>query len=79
MPKTVSFFYKNHRGEVAERTVEIDSLEWINNPGYDYQPGWFLSGLDVDRNARRSFALTHIILAESENDRKFFQLVKFDD
>lgn len=73
----ISFFYKNHRGEVSERFVFLDSLEWVNNPGYDYQPGWFLSGIDKDRGARRSFALTHIVLPPEQDVRKFFKLVMF--
>lgn len=56
----ITFHYKNHRGEVAERHVEVDSLEFVTNPGFGYQPGWFLSGHDLDKGARRSFALSHI-------------------
>lgn len=56
----ITFYYKNHRGEVAERRVEVDSLEFVTNPGFGYQPGWFLSGHDLDKDARRSFALSHI-------------------
>lgn len=76
---TISFFYKNHRGEVAERTIDVDSIEWQNNPGYDYQPGWFISGHCHDRDARRSFALSHIVLPEgvrTEVRPTSFKLVK---
>jgi len=31
------------------------------NPGFDYEPGWFLSGFDTHKQARRSFALTNIM------------------
>jgi hypothetical protein len=58
----VKFKYKNHRGEITPRTVDLDSIEFITKPGYGYQPGWFLSGIDQDKNARRSFSVHNIIL-----------------
>lgn len=61
--KTISFNYRNHRGKVENRTIDVDRVEWLARPGYDYQPGWFISGYCHDRKARRSFALTHIVLA----------------
>lgn len=58
----MKFQYLNHNGNLAERNVDIDSLEFHHNPGYGYQPGWFISGFDHDKAARRSFALVRIIL-----------------
>jgi hypothetical protein len=43
----------------------VDSVEWIGRPGFDYQPGWFISGIDLDKDEHRSFALTHIVLTVS--------------
>ncbi len=60
----ITFTYTNHRGEVAERNVVFESLDYITQPGYAYPPGWFLTGLDLDRNARRSFALQNIIIPD---------------
>ena len=60
--QSVKFKYLNHRGEVRERTVTPDSIEFVRDPGFDYQPGWFLSGYDHDKQARRSFALNRIIV-----------------
>ena len=60
--QSVKFKYLNHRGEVRERTVTPDSIEFVRDPGFDYQPGWFLSGYDHDKRARRSFALSRIII-----------------
>lgn len=68
--KKVSFVYRNHRGAQSWRTIEFDSLEFHFNPGFEYQPGWFISGFDLERNARRSFALSHIVLSEHERDNK---------
>lgn len=56
-----SFEYKNYRGEIATRTVHVYCLEYRQTPGFGYEPGWFLSGFDVDRQAMRSFALENII------------------
>lgn len=67
MSHTVKFKYLNHRGEVAERHVEIASIDFVNNPGYNYQPGWFISGHDLDKNAYRSFALSRIVISDDEN------------
>ena len=72
----IKFEYKNHRGEVTQREIIPDSLEWIDNPGYNYQPGWFLSGFDFDKQARRSFALCNIILPKAD-ERRFYKLIQF--
>ncbi len=58
----IEFTYRNHRGRTALRRVRVDSVEWIGRPGFDYQPGWFISGIDLDKEERRSFALSHISL-----------------
>jgi predicted DNA-binding transcriptional regulator YafY len=60
--RIVYFDYRNHRGEIRNRKVCVDSIEFLPNPGYGYQPGWFLSGYDYDKQARRSFALSGIKL-----------------
>ena len=61
----VNFQYKNHRGEIAEREVEFIGLIYVRNPGYGYQPGWFLHGICQKKQEVRSFALTHIILPDT--------------
>jgi predicted DNA-binding transcriptional regulator YafY len=60
----VNFTYRNHRGEVAERTVTVDAVEFKRNVGYGYKDGWFVSGYCHDKKARRSFALCNIIPPE---------------
>lgn len=54
------FLYPSHTGIVRLRTITVDSVEWIANPGCGYQPGWFISGICAEKNERRSFALSHI-------------------
>ncbi|RUX60136.1 hypothetical protein [Mesorhizobium sp. M7A.F.Ca.CA.002.12.1.1] len=69
------FTYLNHRGETSKRTVDIDSIEFHRNPGYGYQPGWFISGFDHHRVARRSFALSRIAIPEDESKNVVFRLL----
>ncbi|MCK9361747.1 WYL domain-containing protein [Patescibacteria group bacterium] len=60
----VVFFYKNHRGEIEERHVVPESIEFslVYHGDYHPQPGWYLNGFDLDRQARRSFLLANIAL-----------------
>lgn len=71
---TIRFFYRNHRGELAERTVTVDSVEYVREPGYGYPPGWFVSGHCHDKGARRSFAFSSI---QQPEKAKFFKLIQF--
>lgn len=64
--KPLVFTYRNHRGELRQRQIIPDSLEWLSAPGFGYQPGWFLSGRDIGKDARRSFALSHIVLNDDQ-------------
>lgn len=61
--KTISFPYRNHRGEIRERTIVPDALEFITsvNPNWNNQPGWFISGHE-EGVGRRSFALSQIVI-----------------
>lgn len=55
------FKYLNHRGSTGMREVLFESIQYIREPGYGYGPGWFISGYDLHRKARRSFALANIV------------------
>lgn len=61
MTPTVTFTYR-HKGVDKIRRIVPDALEFHHRSHDGFQPGWFLSGHDLDKNARRSFALTHIVL-----------------
>lgn len=71
MPQTIKFTYKNHRDVVAERTVDVEHLHFIKEPGFGYEPGWFISGFCHDKQARRSFSLANIERGEA----RFFMLL----
>lgn len=70
----IKFQYMNHRGEIRERSVDVDALEFFFVPIWGYQPGWFISGLDLESMQRRSFSLNRIIFPEGEEAQKFFHL-----
>lgn len=72
----VRFDYINHKGVRKERTVLPISLDFMFNPNYGYQPGWFLTGIDQDKNAVRSFALYNII-AKGDVDLKTIYRLQF--
>jgi predicted DNA-binding transcriptional regulator YafY len=63
---TVAFKYMNHRGEIEDRVVAVDALEYMTGIGLGYQPGWFLSGICQKKQARRSFALSRIIFDDDD-------------
>lgn len=63
----ITFSYKNYRGEIRVRHVEPHAIEWLDTPGFEYEPGWFLTGFDDDKRAVRSFALSNIVLPEDKN------------
>lgn len=61
---TIKFTYRNHRGKESQRTVDVDAVEFVHKPGFGYQPGWVISGFDHDKQARRSFKLSHIVFPD---------------
>lgn len=70
----ITFTYLNHRGARSVRTVDFESLDFIREPGFGYQSGWFISGYDHERTARRSFALTHILFEPAVPLKHFFKV-----
>lgn len=74
----IIFNYLNHRGELKERKVAVKGIEFLYNPGYGYQPGWFLRGYCFDKKADRSFALNRVDLPqipENSGPSKHFALL----
>lgn len=73
------FKYRNHKGVIEERLVDVDAVEYIRDPGYSYQPGWFISGYCYTKKARRSFAIVNIVLNEDfEKVPPFLKLLQWD-
>lgn len=74
----VKFKYLNHRGIIEEREIKFECLEFIRDPGFGYQSGWFISGECYKKAARRSFALNRIIMNDGDVPR-FYTLLKVDN
>ncbi|WP_201712564.1 hypothetical protein [Acidiphilium sp. C61] len=56
----VGFVYRNWRGELAERRVEIRGL-WYGSTEWHPEPQWFLKAIDLDKHVSRDFALRDIM------------------
>jgi len=63
----VEFTYTNHRGEKRTRRVMPLGVEYIQQPGYGYEPGWFLRAFDPEKTALRAFRLSHIDIQPGEH------------
>lgn len=77
MAQVLRFSYTNHRGETAIRRITPKMLEFQREPGYGYEPGWFLTGFDLDKHAMRSFSLSNITVEDQGNSAGVFKLVGF--
>lgn len=53
------FTYKNHRGEVSERHVRFEGVDYGSND-FHTEPQFFLHCFCYDKNAPRSFAVSDI-------------------
>ena len=63
--RKITFRYVNHKGKDEMRHALPLRLEYETNPGYSYQPGWFLKCWDFDRKGVRSFALSRIVFEDN--------------
>lgn len=72
---TVTFDYINWKCEIKTRTVDVESVEFLFNPGFGYDAGWFLTGFDHEKQARRSFLLNNIIIT-ADGSQKPFKLLE---
>ncbi len=45
----MKFTYTNYKGETEDREVIPVKLEYLKEPGFGYEPGWFLTCLDPSR------------------------------
>lgn len=57
--RTVTFIYKNHRGETARRNVQPISIKFGATQWYP-EAQWLLEAYDNDKEAVRLFALKRI-------------------
>lgn len=74
---TIKFKYLNHKGATSMRTVNVIGVDYISSPGFGYQAGWFLTGWCHDKQATRSFALSHINVSPNGiHPAKHFRLLE---
>lgn len=58
-PQEVKFVYTNWKGEIAVRRVIPVSI-WFGSTEYHKEPQWLLTAIDLDKGARRDFAMVDI-------------------
>jgi len=56
----IAFDYMNHKGVTRRRKVRVTSLDFLRTINFGYQPGWYITGVDIEKDQIRSFALSHI-------------------
>lgn len=59
-PKPVKFFYLNHKDEMALRRVLLESVCWGTCPPWHPEWDYLLTGHDLDRGEKRTFALSRV-------------------
>ena len=59
----IQMTYRNYRGEVSRRTISPISI-WFGTTDWHPEPGWLLSGIDMDKGERRDFALADCQFAD---------------
>ncbi|MDO8690524.1 MAG: hypothetical protein Q7R39_11035 [Dehalococcoidia bacterium] len=55
----VRILYTNHRGEMADRTIDPWSL-YFGSTKWHPEPQWLLRALDLDKNVERHYAMKDI-------------------
>jgi hypothetical protein len=53
----IKFDYINFRGEFSHRKANITSI-WYGSNEYHTTPQWIMTGLDLDKNQTRHFAMS---------------------
>lgn len=68
----ITFNYVSRKGEISERTVDVQHLEFLGKVG---EPGWYISG--QTEKGRRSFALDRVVLDDKiKRGRDFYRLLE---
>ncbi len=63
----IQFDYINHVGELARRSVMVESFSYGNTP-YHGEHQWLLNAIDLDKKARRTFAMKDISYVDYFHD-----------
>jgi len=57
--KKVTIKYTNYRGETSDRAI-IPERIWFGSTEWHKEPQWILDAFDINKNAKRGFALKDI-------------------
>ena len=78
----IQFKYKNHKGAIEDRDVDVIEVGFshMNHPDYGYQPGWAFTGFDYSRGRKgdvtRTFHLCNVIIEDGPGTFILFRLPK---
>lgn len=59
MNKKVTITYTNHRGETSDREI-VPKKIWFGSTKYHEEEQWLLDANDLDKKAKRTFAVKDI-------------------
>jgi hypothetical protein len=62
----IKFRYENWKGVISERHLIIESLGFGRSEYHGETVQWFLNGFDLDKQARRSYAMVDIDTSSME-------------
>lgn len=62
-PTQITMTYRNYRGEISQRTILPMGI-WFGTTEWHPEPGWLLSGIDLEKEERRDFALADCQFAD---------------
>lgn len=65
-----TFLYTNYKGETEVRKVIADRVVWMDDPGFGYEPGWFLLGWCLSARAMRQFRFDPERMRPNDTDEK---------
>jgi len=68
MEHTVTFEYKNYKGEISKRYVLPMEL-WYGTTPYHTEAQWLLKAFDINKNDYRNFSLKEIRNWSESNDK----------
>ena len=53
----IEFNYRNYKGEISRRRVNVHTVEFGSNEWHPPEPQWLMQAIDLDKNEQRAFAM----------------------
>lgn len=76
MVETLTFWYRNHRGEISQRNVTKPEKIWFGSTEWHPKPQWLMTAWDIDKDALRDFAFKDIINDSAVEDAKLLDFAE---